>query len=77
MPSSPPTCPKCSRPAAAPRLEFDLLKLEGGPRRRRAVVDRIGRYWVVVGMMPSMGAAAYLIRRPAARSLDRFRVLSG
>ena len=52
--------------AAAPALDFDLLKLEGGPRRRRAIVGRIGRYSVIVGMTPSMGAAGYLIRRAAA-----------
>jgi len=61
--------------AAAPRLDFDLLKLEGGPRRRRALVDRIGRYAVVVGMTPSMGAAAYLIRRSAAARFCSLPVL--
>src|ERR1051326_6548984 len=45
--------------AAAPALDFDLLKLEGGPRRRRAIVRRIGRSSVIVGMTPSMGAAGY------------------
>jgi glycosyl transferase, family 25 len=61
--------------AAAPKLDFDLLKLEGGPRRRRAIVDRIGRYAVVVGMTPSMGAAGYLIRRAAAARFCGLEVL--
>jgi Glycosyltransferase family 25 (LPS biosynthesis protein) len=61
--------------AAAPSLEFDLLKLEGGPRRRRTVVGRIGRYSLIIGMMPSMGAAAYLIRRSAAARFCALPVL--
>ena len=61
--------------APAPLLDFDLLKLEGGPRRRRAVVGRIGRYAVIVGMTPSMGAAGYLIRRAAAARFCSLPVL--
>jgi GR25 family glycosyltransferase involved in LPS biosynthesis len=53
--------------AAAAKLDFDLFKFEGGPLHRyHMAIDRIGRYSVVAGMLPSMGAAAYLIRRSAA-----------
>jgi hypothetical protein len=61
-------------PAAA-QLAFDVLKLEGGPRRRRTALGRIGRYSVVVGMTPSLGGAAYLLRRAAAVRLCSLPVL--
>jgi GR25 family glycosyltransferase involved in LPS biosynthesis len=53
---------------AAARLEFDVFKLEGGPYYRyHAVVERIAARSVVVGMVPPLGAATYLITRDAAR----------
>jgi GR25 family glycosyltransferase involved in LPS biosynthesis len=53
--------------AGAAKFDFDIFKLEGGNlHRRRATVGQIGRYRVVVRMVPSLGSAAYLIRRTAA-----------
>jgi GR25 family glycosyltransferase involved in LPS biosynthesis len=52
---------------AASKLEFDVFKLEGGRHHYRYVtVGRLGRYSVEVGMVPSFGAAAYLIKRSGA-----------
>lgn len=52
---------------AAVALDFDILKLEGARYiDRRAAVGRIGNRSVVVREAPSLGAAAYLIRRSAA-----------
>jgi GR25 family glycosyltransferase involved in LPS biosynthesis len=53
--------------AAAAELEFDVFKLEGGRHHYRYVpVGRIGKYSVEVGMVPSLGAAAYLLTRSGA-----------
>jgi GR25 family glycosyltransferase involved in LPS biosynthesis len=52
---------------ASEKLNFDVLKLEGGRHHRRYVsVERLGKYSVEVGMVPSLGSAAYLITPSAA-----------
>jgi hypothetical protein len=57
----------CEVLAAAAELEFDVFKLEGGRHHYRYVsVGRIGKYSVEVGMVPSFGAAAYLLTRSGA-----------
>ncbi len=56
--------------------EFDVFKLEGSPHRRTVSLGRIAPgYSVVVGMTPSMGAAAYLLTKDAAERLCALRVL--
>jgi GR25 family glycosyltransferase involved in LPS biosynthesis len=56
--------------AAAAELEFEVFKLEGGRHHYRYVpVGRIGEYSVEVGMVPSLGSAAYLLTH---RGAERF-----
>lgn len=52
--------------ANAAQLDFDVLKLEGVPRWRHVAINRMGPYSVGAGILPSLGSAAYLIRRSAA-----------
>ena len=48
-------------------LDFDVFKLEGiNVSKRRITVGRVGRYDVIITSRPSVGAAAYLLRRNAA-----------
>ncbi len=57
-------------------LDFDVFKLEGvNASSRRIKVGRVGRYDVVITNRPSVGAAAYLLRRDAARRICRLPVL--
>jgi GR25 family glycosyltransferase involved in LPS biosynthesis len=57
-------------------FDFDAFKLEGiNASRRRLTVGRVGRYEVVVTNRPSVGAAAYLLRRDAARRICSLPVL--
>jgi hypothetical protein len=61
--------------ALARTLRFDVLKFEGGGAwGRRARLTTIGKYNVMVGT-PSLGAAAYLIRRSAAARFCALPVL--
>jgi GR25 family glycosyltransferase involved in LPS biosynthesis len=55
----------------AERLRFDILKLEGIARPNRPFLSRgsIGRYELRVYSHVSMGAAAYILTRGAARKL--------
>ncbi len=51
-------------------LDFDVFKLEGiNASKRRITVGRIGRHDVIITNRPSVGAAAYLLRRNAARRI--------
>ncbi len=51
-------------------FKFDIFKLEGvNVARRRITVGRIGRHDVIITVFPSSGAAAYLVRREAARRI--------
>jgi GR25 family glycosyltransferase involved in LPS biosynthesis len=57
-------------------FDFDVFKLEGvNPSKRRVTVGRLGRYDVVVSSRPSVGSAAYLLRREAARRICSLRVI--
>lgn len=57
-------------------LDFDVFKLEGiNASKRRVVIGRVGRYEVIVTNRPSVGAAAYLLRRDAARHICSLPVL--
>lgn len=61
--------------ALARTLRFDVLKFEGsGGWGRRARLTTIGKFNVMVGT-PSLGAAAYLIRRSAAARFCALPVL--
>src|SRR6266536_1432417 len=54
--------------AAAAQFEFDVFKLEGGPYfRYHTAVHQIGCRAAIVGMLPSLGAAAYLITKTATQ----------
>ncbi len=62
----------------ATRLQFEVLKLEGGRHHYRYVsVNRLGPYSIEVGMVPSLGSAAYLLTHRGAelfcglRSIDQ------
>jgi GR25 family glycosyltransferase involved in LPS biosynthesis len=60
----------------AMKLKFDVFKLEGvNLARRRLAVGRIGAYEVIVTSVPSVGSAAYMLRRPAARRMSSFPVI--
>jgi len=51
-------------------LDFDVLKLEGiNVSKRRITVGRVGCYDVIITNRPSVGSAAYLLRREAARRI--------
>jgi len=57
-------------------LDFDVFKLEGiNVSKRRITVGRVGRYDVIVTNRPSVGAAAYLLRRDAARRICSLPIL--
>ncbi len=57
-------------------LDFDVFKLEGvNVSKRRITVHRLGRYEVIITHKPSVGAAAYLLRRAAARRICSLPVL--
>ena len=62
--------------SAATRLQFDVLKLEGGRHHYRYVpVDRLGPYSVEVGMVPSLGSAAYLLTHRGAERFCSLRLI--
>jgi glycosyl transferase family 25 len=51
-------------------FDFDVFKLEGiNASQRRVTVGHLGRYEVIVTSRPSVGSAAYLLRRDAARRI--------
>jgi GR25 family glycosyltransferase involved in LPS biosynthesis len=57
-------------------FRFDIFKLEGfNLAYRRVTIGRIGQYNVIVTILPSQGAAAYLIRREAARRICSLDVI--
>jgi GR25 family glycosyltransferase involved in LPS biosynthesis len=57
-------------------FDFDVFKLEGiNPSKRRVTVGRLGQYDVIVSSRPSVGSAAYLLRRDAARRICGLRVI--
>jgi GR25 family glycosyltransferase involved in LPS biosynthesis len=57
-------------------FDFDVFKFEGtNASKRRVTIGRIGSYEVVVSSVPSMGAAAYLVRREAARRICSLPVI--
>jgi GR25 family glycosyltransferase involved in LPS biosynthesis len=57
-------------------FKFDIFKLEGfNLAYRRVAIDRIGKYDVVVTILPSQGSAAYLVRREAAKRICSLDVI--
>jgi GR25 family glycosyltransferase involved in LPS biosynthesis len=57
-------------------FDFDVFKLEGiNTSNRRITVGRVGRYEVIITSRPSVGCAAYLLRRDAARRICSLPVL--
>jgi len=57
-------------------FDFDVFKLEGiNASKRRVPVGRVGRYEVIITSRPSVGAAAYLLRRDAARRICSLPVI--
>ena len=57
-------------------LEFDVFKLEGiNASKRRITIGRVGRYDVVITNRVSVGSAAYLLRRAAARRICSLPVI--
>jgi GR25 family glycosyltransferase involved in LPS biosynthesis len=57
-------------------LDFDVFKLEGvNISRRKLAIDRVGAYDVIITNRPSVGAAAYLLRRDAARRICSLPVI--
>jgi len=57
-------------------FDFDVFKLEGvNTSRRRITVGRVGRYEVIITSRPSVGSAAYLLRRDAARRICSLPVI--
>jgi glycosyl transferase family 25 len=51
-------------------FDFDVFKLEGiNVSKRRVTIGRVGRHEVIVTNRPSVGSAAYLLRRDAARRI--------
>jgi len=57
-------------------LDFDVFKLEGiNISRRRLAIDRVGVYDVIITNRPSVGSAAYLLRRDAARRICSLPVI--
>jgi GR25 family glycosyltransferase involved in LPS biosynthesis len=57
-------------------FKFDIFKLEGfNLAYRRITIGQIGKYNVIVTILPSQGAAAYLIRRKAAKRICSLDVI--
>jgi GR25 family glycosyltransferase involved in LPS biosynthesis len=57
-------------------FDFDVFKLEGiNPSKRRIAVGSVGRYDVIITNRTSVGSAAYLLRRDAARRICRLPTL--
>lgn len=57
-------------------FDFDVFKLEGiNASKRRITVGCVGRYDVIITNRPSVGSAAYLLRREAARRICRLPAL--
>jgi glycosyl transferase family 25 len=57
-------------------LDFDVFKLEGiNVSKRRITVGHVGRYDVIITSRPSVGSAAYLLRRNAARRICSLPVI--
>jgi GR25 family glycosyltransferase involved in LPS biosynthesis len=57
-------------------FDFDVFKLEGiNASKRRIEVGRAGRYEVIITSRPSVGSAAYLLRRDAARRICSLPVI--
>src|ERR1051326_740173 len=62
--------------ALAAKFDFDVLKLEGGDHdSRRTAVGRMPGFVIIVRRVPSLGSAAYLIRRSAAARFCALPVL--
>ena len=62
--------------AQALAFDFDVFKLEGvNASNRRLTVGRVGQYEVIITSRPSVGSAAYLLRRDAARHICSLPVL--
>lgn len=60
----------------ATKFKFDVFKLEGvNLAKRRLNVGQIGPYEVIVTNVPSVGSAAYVLRRDAARRLHSLPVI--
>src|ERR1700693_1453429 len=60
----------------ANKFDFDVLKLEGGRHHYRHVcVSQRCQYSVEVGIIPSHGAAAYLVTRAGARKFCQLPVI--
>jgi GR25 family glycosyltransferase involved in LPS biosynthesis len=57
-------------------FDFDVFKLEGvNASKRRITIGRVGRYEVIITSRTSVGSAAYLLRRDAARRICGLRVI--
>jgi GR25 family glycosyltransferase involved in LPS biosynthesis len=57
-------------------LDFDVFKLEGiNASDRWITLGRVGRYEAIITNRPSVGSAAYLLRREAARRICGLPVL--
>ncbi len=57
-------------------FDFDVFKLEGvNASKRRITVGHLGRYEVIITSRPSVGSAAYLLRREAARRICSLPVI--
>ena len=57
-------------------FDFDVFKLEGvNASSRRLTIGHVGRYDVIITSRPSVGSAAYLLRRDAARRICDLPVL--
>jgi GR25 family glycosyltransferase involved in LPS biosynthesis len=60
----------------AMNFQFDVFKLEGiNLAKRRLTVGRICGHDIIVSSAPSMGSAAYLLRREAAQRLCSFPII--
>src|SRR5262249_34232244 len=57
-------------------FDFDVFKLEGvNASKRRITIGRIGPHDVIITNRVSVGSAAYLLRREAARRICSLRVI--
>jgi GR25 family glycosyltransferase involved in LPS biosynthesis len=57
-------------------FDFDVFKLEGvNASNRRLTIGRVGRYDVIITSRASVGGAAYLLRRDAARRICSLPVI--
>lgn len=57
-------------------FDFDVFKLEGiNASKRRITIGRVGRYDVIITNRVSVGSAAYLLRRAAARRICSLPVI--